>query len=360
MKVERGSLQRMKISNPSLQQRKQVFMETFSNALNDEEESRIYDQAFDTFSLQSESRGASFDEMPTYLAAHTFNTAKSSLSALMPSAELPEIRAAAEELSEVAKWVNLLDTSSEFLEAATEQTAAPLSQKSASPVSSPPPKVSTAPSVIYSEPPKVLSDKQQLADARSKLEQALSLSNEASSGYSSAAQSADGAGQNMGQASDALSDGSSRQSSAGAAVGLGQSAEASDQHARESGESARTRSAETEQLIESARYLIADDRVAHRLDELVDLCQKAQSKGKEGKDELDDAHSSLRSALSDAQYIADSPKDAQLALAAIEAAGQANDSRMEYFDAANDFEDAGREQNQVTSGLQEVLGDLSS
>ena len=96
-------------------------METFSNALNDDEESRIYDQAFDTFSRQAESGGASFDKVPTFLAAHTFNTAKSSLSALMPSAELPEIRAAAEEHPEVAKWVSLLDTSSEFLEAATEQ-----------------------------------------------------------------------------------------------------------------------------------------------------------------------------------------------------------------------------------------------
>ena len=111
----------MKISNPSLQQSRQVFMETFSNALNDDEESRIYDQAFDTFSRQAESGGASFDKVPTFLAAHTFNTAKSSLSALMPSAELPEIRAAAEEHPEVAKWVSLLDTSSEFLEAATEQ-----------------------------------------------------------------------------------------------------------------------------------------------------------------------------------------------------------------------------------------------
>ena len=339
-------------------------METFSNVLNDAEESQIYDQAFDTFSQQSESSGASFDSMPTYLAAHTFNTAKSSLSALLPSAELSEIRAAAEARPEVAKWVSLLDSSSEFLEAATEQPpatpspAAPSPQKTPSQVYSPRPPVSNAPSIIYSEPPEASSDAGDLAEARSKLERALSVSNEASSGYSSAARSSDEAGRNMGQASGALSEDSSRHSSAGAALGLGQSAEASDRNARDAGESARTRSSETEQLIESARYLIADDQVARRLDDLVDRCQKAQAKGKEGQDELYEAHSSLRSAMSDAQYMADSPKDAQLALTAIEASGEANDSRMDYSDAANDFEDAGGEQNLVTSGLREVLASL--
>lgn len=340
-------------------------METFSSKLNEEEETRLYDRAFDTFTQQSASGAASFDKVPTLLAAHTFTVAKSSLSALMPSADLPQIRAAAKESPEVAKLVDLLDTSSEFLTAATQQSAqaqpvTPPPQTSLPKVSTPPPSVSTAPSVIYSEPPGAPSENGDLAEARSNLEQALSLSNDASSGYSSAAQSADGAGENMGQASGALSDDSSRQSSAGAALGLGQSAEASGQNAREASESARERSSETEQLIESARYLIADDQVVRRLDDLVDLCQKAQAKGDEGKDELYEASSSLRSAMSDAQYMADSPKDAELALTAIEAAGQAHDSRSAYHNASDDFEDAGQEQSIVTSRLKEVLANLST
>ncbi|MCA9778904.1 MAG: hypothetical protein KC800_19385 [Candidatus Eremiobacteraeota bacterium] len=343
----------MKISNPSLQQRQQVFMNTFSSTLNEDEENRIYEQAFDTFSQQSESGGASFEKMPSLLAAHTFVTAKTSLSALMPTADLTEIRAAAGERPEVAKWVNLLDTSSEFLEAATEQ---PISSPPSPPAN--PQSVSPAPTVIYSEPPQVSTDDGKLAEAVSKVERALSLSQEASSNYSSAAQNSNDAGRNMREAGGALSDRSSRSSSAGAALGLGRSAEASGQSAKSASDSANDKSAETERLIESARYLIADDRVADRLDDLVNLCNRAQAKGQEGESEIWDAASSLRAAMSGAQHIADSPKDAQLALDAIDASSEAYDSESAYSHSAYDFEDAGREQNLVTSGLQEVLAGL--
>ena len=331
-------------------------MNTFSSTLNEDEENRIYEQAFDTFSQQSESGGASFEKMPSLLAAHTFVTAKTSLSALMPTADLTEIRAAAGERPEVAKWVNLLDTSSEFLEAATEQP--PSASPSVPSPQAPRQRVSPAPTVIYSEPPEASTDNGKLAEAVSSVERALSLSQEASSNYSSAAQSSNEAGRNMGQAGSALSDRSSRSSSAGAALGLGQSAEASGQSAKSASGSANDKSGETERLIESARYLIADDRVTDRLDDLVHLCNRAQAKGKEGESEIWDAASSLRAAMSGAQHIADSPKDAQLALDAIDASSEAYDSESAYSHGAYDFEDAGREQNLVTSGLQEVLTSL--
>jgi hypothetical protein len=353
-----------------IQQKQKTFMKTFSRVLGDSEENRLYEQAFDTYAEQSLPGGGSFKkEVPKLLAAHTFNEAKSSLSEAMPDADIGEIRQAAEQRPEIAKWVSLLDTSSQFLADAVAEarpaqvsvTRVPATQDPVWSMNVPRsvPSAQSAPTTLFMEAPAEVADAPvDTSEARSLVQEAASYSQRAGSEYESAASHAESSSDDMhygasgggflGDSRDGMKD----------LLSSAQSAKGTSQAAGSAGEAGVDRSAETERLLSEAQSVLSDHPAADKIARLMALCDKARHKGAEGLSELTDAETELGRAVDEAQNIVESPEEAQMGMNAIDARHDAGESGSAFRGTAYDFQDAASTQEQVTAGLREILSTL--
>jgi hypothetical protein len=360
---------RIQANQPSFQANKNAFMETFSRVLNDEEESRLYDKALDTFYEKGlEADGSLGDGVPPILAAHTFKEAKSSLSELMPKADLAEIREATSDSPEVAKWVSLLDTSSEFLKGVAERAPTTLTPNPQPWQPAPQPwqptpqplwvaRPAETREAIDSQTVKESQEPQDYSQAKKLISQAASLSQQASSGYTEAETGAAGAASSIGNSTQGMSYSEEREVGL-AILGSGPSAESSGDGALQSAKRAVELSWDSENAMSSALRFLSDHQSADRLRHLFDSSREAREHAKDGISDLYEADSHLRSAMSTADYLANAAEEEQLALDSIEAASDAGESGSAFDDGAYDFQDAAREQQRVSEGLREILSSL--
>ena len=340
------------------QAQEKAFMQTFFRVLDDEEENELQDRAFDTYFEQSLEQDSVLDKVPPILAALTFNEAKSSLSGLMPKADLAEIREASLERPEVAKWVSLLDSSSKFLKAVAERAPTTIT-----PEPGPwhrPPVVGYRPAPVRSTLPPVLQETenaQEYGEAKKLLSEAASLSERAWSEYSDAGEGAKHAESSMDSSTSGLSSTEERDLGSAIANG-GQSAESSGSAALSSAELALDFSSDTENALSSAMNLLSEHDAAYDLRRLLDSCREARKHGQEGIKELQEASDHLRNALSNASYLTKASEEADLFYEAWDARRDASNSHFAYSDGANDFQDAAGDQLRVSEGLQRILSSL--